>query len=412
MLTGQKNRRIFLIGEHLSHSFSPEIHAYLSDYSYSLRELPPDFVGDFLKTGNFDGLNVTIPYKKAVLPYLSGISPEAERIGAVNTIIRKNGGLYGENTDYAGFLAMLRESGLSFAGKKAVVLGSGGASHTVCTVLRDLSCREVTVISRTGENNYANICRHADCDVLVNTTPVGMYPDNGASPVDLTVFSHLSGVFDLIYNPAVTALLFQAKKMGIPAYNGLTMLVAQAVRAAELFTGESLPDNTVKTVTAAIRKKRQNIVLLGMPGCGKSTVGRRLAEMLHRPFYDTDAMIEEKHGSIPEIFRTEGESAFRRYETEACAEAGKQTAAVIATGGGVVTRPENELPLRQNGVTVYLSRPLSELATAGRPLSRQAGVERLFRERKPLYEAFADCTVPVDGDAQVTAERIQKEINL
>lgn len=395
-----------LLGGKLSHSYSPEIHALLGDYEYRLFEKEADEVGRFLESDAFEAINVTIPYKKTVMRYLSKISGEAEKIGAVNTITRTKNGLRGDNTDYYGFSYMLKKSGIEVAGKKCLILGSGGACCTARTVLGDMGATTV-VISRSGEDNYENIARHADASVIVNTTPVGMYPENGVSPVDLSVFSNLHGVLDMIYNPCRTALILDAIDQGIPAVNGLAMLVAQAKRANELFFGRPLPDTVTEEVLTKIRITKENVILIGMPGCGKSTAGQALAEALGLRFADTDTEIQKMTGRTPaEIIGTDGEDAFRKIEHSAAVELGKKSGTVIATGGGIVTRPENRDPLRQNGTVVYLSRTLERLAQNGRPLTARDGVEALFKKRRPLYESWADRTVPVDDDIAKTVQNL------
>ena len=383
-----------LIGEKLGHSFSPAIHRRLGDYDYRLVELSSQELGPFLEEGEFRGLNVTIPYKKAVIPYCRELTPQARHIGSVNTIVRRpDGTLLGHNTDYDGFSYLLRRVGAQVAGRKALVLGSGGASLTVQAVLRDLGAGEVVVISRTGENNYENLSRHRDAAVLVNATPVGMYPKEGMSPVDLEGFPVLEGVFDLIYNPARTSLLLQAQDRGLLWSNGLGMLVAQAKAAAERFMGVSIPDERVEEITREMEREKQNLVLTGMPGCGKTTVGQRLAQRLGRTFVDTDALVEEQAGcSIPELFVREGEEAFRRLEHQVLCQASREQGRVIATGGGIVTRQENWGPLRQNAQVIFLRRPLEELPIQGRPVSQRTGLEQLYQERLPLYERTADWT--------------------
>lgn len=383
-----------LIGEKLGHSFSPAIHRRLGDYDYRLVELSSQELGPFLEEGEFRGLNVTIPYKKAVIPYCRELTPQARHIGSVNTIVRRpNGTLLGHNTDYDGFSYLLRRVGAQVTGRKALVLGSGGASLTVQAVLRDLGAGEVVVISRTGENNYENLSRHRDAAVLVNATPVGMYPKEGMSPVELEGFPVLEGVFDLIYNPARTSLLLQAQDRGLLWSNGLGMLVAQAKAAAERFMGVSIPDERVEEITREMEREKQNLVLTGMPGCGKTTVGQRLAQRLGRTFVDTDALVEEQAGcSIPELFVREGEEAFRRLEHQVLCQASREQGRVIATGGGIVTRQENWGPLRQNAQVIFLRRPLEELPIQGRPVSQRTGLEQLYQERLPLYERAADWT--------------------
>lgn len=397
-----------LLGEHLAHSFSPQIHARLGGYEYRLLEVAPKDLPAFFAARAFQGINVTIPYKKAVLPYLAALSDSARRIGAVNTIVKRaDGSLYGDNTDYDGFLYMVRRSGAAVAGKKAVVLGTGGASAPVAAVLSDLGAREVVKISRTGENNYQNLDRHFDAGILVNTTPVGMYPQNGRAPLSLAGFCALSAVFDVIYNPHRTALTLDAERRGIPAFTGLSMLVAQAKRAAELFLGRDLPDDRIEEILKDLLRETQNVVLVGMPGCGKTTVGRAVAAALSRPFFDADEVLEQNAGkSIPDIFREEGEAGFRARETEVLRDLCRQSGTVIATGGGAVTVPENHDILRQNSRVFFLDRAIEALPTDGRPVSQRDGVRALYEKRLPLYRAVCDRQVDANGGVETVAARI------
>ena len=384
-----------LIGEKLGHSFSPAIHGKLAGYEYRLIELAPEELGPFLRSGQFGGLNVTIPYKKAVIPYCDELTPQARRIGSVNTILRRpDGTLLGHNTDYDGFAYLLRSAGAEVAGKKALVLGTGGASLTVHTVLKDLGVGESVAISRSGPDNYTNLDRHADARIIVNATPVGMYPNTGTSPVDLSLFPSLEGVFDLIYNPAKTQFLLDGEKRGLLWANGLGMLVAQAKAAAELFLGRPIPDGRVADITREMERDTRNLLLIGMPGCGKTTVGQALAHRLGRKLVDTDALVEEAAGcTIPELFAREGEEAFRRLEHEILCRVGRESGLVIATGGGAVTRPENLDPMRQNSTVIFLRRPLDQLPIEGRPISQANSLEELYRRRLPLYQQAADWAV-------------------
>ncbi len=398
-----------LLGRKLGHSYSPQIHSLLGDYSYTLFEKEPEKLEDFLKRGDFTGLNVTIPYKKAVIPYCSQLSDTARTVGAVNTVVRRpDGTLIGHNSDYFGFAAMLGYGGFSVSGKKVLVLGSGGASNTAVAVLNAQGA-ETVVISRTGENNYQNLSRHADAAIIVNSTPVGMYPNTGVSPIDLTHFPKLEGVLDLIYNPGMTRLLLDAQKRHIKYQNGLYMLVAQAKESAQWFTGQNISDDKIENIYRKLRSETENIVLIGMPGCGKSTVGAALSRITGKPLLDADRCLEDCFGrSIPEIFATEGESAFRRMETQTLGSLGKGSGKIIATGGGCVTRRENEDLLRQNGKIFYLQRPLSLLETAGRPLSQRFRLEEMFARRHPLYQQFADYTVDNTGTPLETARKIME----
>lgn len=396
-----------LLGRKLGHSYSPQIHNLLGDYSYVLFEKEPEELKNFLKNGEFSGLNVTIPYKKEVIPYLSELSPTAQKMGCVNTVLRRSDGtLYGHNTDYFGFTSLVRHAGLSVTGKKVLVLGSGGASNTAVAALKDLGANPV-VISRSGENNYQNLHRHTDAAAIVNTTPVGMYPNTGVSPIDLELFPHLEGVLDVIYNPARTQLLLDAEKLGIPRENGLWMLVAQAKEAAEVFTGGKISDEVIEKIYRELSHQMKNIVLIGMPGCGKTTIGALLAEKLGRTLADADEKIISLAGkSIPEIFAQDGEPTFRDWETQALTELGKQSGLVIATGGGCVTQKRNYPLLHQNGYLVWLERDYSVLPTDGRPLSQANDLGKMYAARKPLYEAFADIRVENAGTPEETAQKI------
>lgn len=396
-----------LLGAKLGHSYSPQIHKLLGNYIYSLYEKDEKQLSDFLEKGDFVGLNVTIPYKQTVIPYCDELSPVASRLGAVNTLVRKkNGRLIGHNSDYFGFETMLKRSGLNVAGKKVLVLGTGGVSKVVVAVLEE-NCAQVVVISRNGENNYTNLHLHSDAAVIVNTTPVGMFPNTGTAPVSVKDFPHLEGVLDVIYNPARTQLLLDAEKQGIVAMNGLLMLVAQAKEASEWFTDTKIADKKIDEIHKLLKNQMENIVLIGMPGSGKSTIGRILAERTGKRFVDADTVIEEKAGcSIPHIFSERGEAAFRELETQVLNELGKQSGLVIATGGGCVTRDENYPLLHQNGRIFCLNRSLSSLPTDGRPLSQKLALEEMFCIRKPMYDRFADYHIDNNGEQQQAVEEI------
>lgn len=398
-----------LLGQRLGHSYSPAIHALLGDYEYTLYEIEPEELKDFLRNGDWDGINVTIPYKQTVLPYLDELTPIAEKLGAVNTIIRREGKLIGHNTDYVGFQSLLVKSGLSPAGKKCLVLGSGGASKVAVSVLGECGA-DVVVISRSGENHYGNICRHTDASIIVNATPVGMYPNTGVSPVDLSFFPHLEGVLDMVYNPARTQLILDAEKRNITAANGLWMLVAQAKCAAEWFTGAPIPDGICSRIYRVMRDRTENIILIGMPGCGKSTVGRLIAEKTGKPFVDADAEIEKLANiNIPRIFAEYGEEVFRDWETKVLAELGKRSGLVIATGGGCVTKERNYPLLHQNGSIFWLQRDAKNLPTYGRPLSQSADLQQMYERRKDLYLRFADQTIDNNGTPSDSVDTILEE---
>lgn len=404
--------RCGLLGRKLGHSYSPAIHATLGDYDYDLHEVPnEEDLEKFLKETPFEGLNVTIPYKVAVMAHCATLSPRAKAIGSVNTLVRRpDGTLHGDNTDDAGFTAMVEESGVDPAGKTCVVLGSGGASRTVVAVLKRMGAKRVVVVSRRGEDHYGNLARHADAALLVNATPVGMYPDVDASPVeDLSVFPKLEAVLDLIYNPPKTKLLADAQKRGIRTVNGLRMLVVQAAVASELWGCSDYDPKRCAAIEAAIRLGEENLWLVGMPGVGKTTVGGLLGQALGRPFVDLDAEIERIAGmSIPEIFAAKGEAGFREIEAEAAMTASRGRGTVIATGGGTVLRDANRRAMRESGTVVWLQRDLSRLPTAGRPLSEAKGVEKLYAEREPIYRAAAH--LEVDANLLVGAEAVAEHV--
>ena len=400
--------RCGLLGEKLGHSYSPQIHAELGDYEYLLYEKAPEEVENFVRRGDWHGLNVTIPYKKTVIPFCDELSETARAIGSVNTLLRRSdGSIFGDNTDACGFEALMDAAHFAPNGKKALVLGTGGASATVCAVLRQRGAHVITV-SRSGEDNYENLLpRHADAALVVNTTPVGMYPKNGAKLLDLSCFPKLEAVLDVVYNPARTALLLQAEELGIPCSGGLRMLVGQGIRASEIFQGKSIPASELERILSKLSFEMQNLVLIGMPGSGKSTLAGLLAERLNRPCVEADAELERVSGiSIPEIFKTEGEPGFRRRETELLRELGKRSGQILSTGGGCVTREENYPLLHQNGVIVRITRDLNKLAREGRPLSVNADLTKMAAVREPMYARFADLTVSNDGTPEETVQKI------
>lgn len=392
-----------LLGRHLAHSYSPQIHAMLGDYSYELFEKEPEELETFLKRGQWDGLNVTVPYKKAVIPFLDEMTPIAQRLGAVNTIVRQDGKLLGHNTDYYGFKMLLDTLPIPLYLTKCLVLGSGGASNTAAAVLRDEGAN-VVIISRSGENNYNNLQLHKDARLIVNATPVGMYPNTGISPVPnvshLKIFPCLQGVIDLIYNPARTRLLLDTESKHddedryVNFRNGLLMLVAQAKEAAEWFMGSTISEDVIETIMDRLEYDMLNVVLIGMPGCGKTTIGKLLSQKTGRRFVDTDEEIVRIAGkSIPEIFDQDGEEAFRNLESRVLAELGKQSGLIIATGGGCVTKERNYNLLHQNGEIFWIHRKLDDLSTAGRPLSQQNALHEMYRVREPLYDRWSDWSI-------------------
>jgi len=402
-------RRCGLLGQTLKHSYSPTIHKMFGgDYSYELFEVAPADLADFISNGDWHGLNVTIPYKQTVMQYCHAFSPTATEIGSVNTIIRRSdGSLYGDNTDAAGFHTMLSMLPISSVPvKKALVLGSGGSSLTVCHVLKEAGAQEVIVISRSGSENYENLSRHSDAQLIVNTTPVGMYPHTDESPVSLDGFEVLIGVLDIVYNPARTRLLMDAARKGIPYVGGLPMLVGQASAAAKYFAEPNANIAPCDVVIKQLRNQVENIILIGMPGSGKTSVGNLLAKRLGRQFIDIDCEIEKIAGcTIPEIFERDGEESFRELETKTLKQWGRESGLIIATGGGVVTREENYPHLHQNGKQVLLERDIANLDRSGRPLS-QGDLQLLYEQRLPLYRRFADFSVKNEGSLQDVVEQI------
>ena len=388
------------IGEKLSHSFSKDIHACLADYDYAIREIPREDLAAFMTAHNFKAINVTIPYKRDVMPYLDEIDPIAAAIGAVNTIVNRGGKLVGYNTDFAGMRKLLQRAGIRLAGKKVLVLGSGGTSKTAVAVANALGAREVLRVSRSAKDDCISyedaLANHADAEVILNTTPSGMYPELNAQPIDLAQFPHLVGVADAIYNPLRSRLVRQAQSRGIPATGGLYMLVAQAAVAVEHFLDTAVEDEKIEKVYRKILNDKQNLVLIGMPGCGKTTLGKQLAAKCGMHFIDTDDLIREQTGTdIPTIFADRGEAGFRDVESAVIRSLESVQNTVIATGGGAILREENVNVLRANGRLCFLDRPLEALVTtADRPLSSdREKLRQRYNERYDLYRAAADYTV-------------------
>lgn len=404
-----------LLGRKLGHSWSVPIHQALGCEDYRLIEIEPENLADFLRRRDIGGLNVTIPYKRDVMALCDVVGESARAIGSVNTLVRREDGkLYGYNTDIDGFLYMLRRAGITLAGKKVLVAGSGGASLTAQAAARREGARKTVVLSRNGPDNYRNLARHADADVLINTTPAGMWPDMEEQPVDLSLLPNVTAVADVIYNPTRTNLLLQAAELGsarpIRRAGGLPMLVDQARAAEELFFSRPIPTGETERILPLLRRDTVNLVLVGMPGCGKTTVGRALARLSGRPLADLDEEIVRRAGkSIPEIFARQGEAAFRELESRALAEVCAKNGQVIATGGGAVLRAENRLAMRRTGRVYCLRRELGRLSTEGRPLSRAGKLEEMERIRRPLYAAAADISVENNIPAEETARRIWRD---
>lgn len=404
------------IGEHLGHSFSREIHSRLSDYEYELCEVGRDALSDFATRREFLAINVTIPYKEMILPYIYELDEGARRIGAVNTVVNRGGRLYGYNTDFYGMTQLIRHAGVVIEGMKVAILGTGGTAKTAAAVVDALGAREVIKVSRTARDGICDYptlsAMHGDTDVIINTTPVGMYRDFDGVPIDINDFPKLSGVIDAVYNPLRTRLVSEAMARGIKAEGGLYMLVAQAVRASEIFLDKVYPDGTTDRVFREMMEDKENIVLIGMPSSGKTTVSRLLANETWREVIDTDERIEAERGaSIPNIFALEGEAKFREYEAETIRAVAQDTSKVIATGGGAILNPVNIERLKRNGKIYFIDRPLSALLpTADRPLSStKEAIERRYNERYGLYLKYADVRIDAIGTAEKTAEAIEED---
>lgn len=406
-----------LIGEHLTHSYSCEIHAQIADYEYELHELAPSELGGFLTKREFNAINVTIPYKQDVIPYLDGISDTAKRIGAVNTIVNRGGKLYGDNTDFAGMLALAKHIGVDMKGKKVLILGTGGASKTGHALAEYMGAESVYYVSRSGKNGSITyeqaVSEHSDAQVIINATPVGMFPKQGGRPIDISAFPKLEGVLDAIYNPLRTNLILDAQERGIPAEGGLYMLSAQAVHAAAVFQDIPLDESLVDKAFKSVKNDKQNIVLIGMPSSGKTTVGRILAEKCGKELADTDEYIVKKIGMpIADFFAEHGEAEFRKIENETVAGLASTGGKIIATGGGAVLDAENVRALKQNGVLVFLDRrPENLIATDDRPLaSRRSALEKLYAERYDIYCAAAEVHIDANTTPGAEADAILKEL--
>lgn len=403
------------IGERLSHSFSKIIHARLADYDYELKELSQNELGRFMRAADFKAINVTIPYKQAVIPYLYEISDTARKIGAVNTVVNKNGRLYGYNTDYEGMRALLIRQKADFSGKRVLILGSGGTSKTALAVAESLNAKEIYRVSRSGNDgavtyDYA-ISELSDAEAIINTTPCGMYPNIGKSAIDISTFPNLKFVIDAVYNPLCSDLVIKARNNGINAVGGLYMLVAQAAFAYKKFTDSSISHEKIDEIYRKIITDKKNIVLIGMPGCGKTTVGKALADDTEKTFIDTDDEIRKKTGmTIPEIFEKYGEKEFRKIESEIIKEVSVLQASVIATGGGAVLNPENTALLKENGFVVFLDRPLEALVTTDdRPLSSNRELlTKRYKERYGIYKASAQAVITAGGTVRENTNAVKE----
>lgn len=406
-----------LIGEHLKHSYSCEIHAQIADYEYELHELPPSGLGGFLKKREFNAINVTIPYKQDVIPYLDEISDTAKRIGAVNTIVNRNGRLYGDNTDFAGMLALAKHIGVDMKGRKVLILGTGGASKTGHALAEYMGAQSVFYVSHSGKDGSISyeqaVTEHSDAQIIINATPVGMFPKQDGRPIDISTFPKLEGVIDAIYNPLRTNLILDAQERGIPAEGGLYMLSVQAVHASAVFRDIPLDESLVDKTFKSVKNDKQSIVLIGMPSSGKTTVGRILAEKCGKQLADTDEYIVRKIGMpISDFFAKHGEAEFRKIEKETVAELSATGGRIIATGGGAVLDAENVRALKQNGVLVFLDRrPENLIATDDRPLaSRRSALEKLYAERYDIYCAAAELHIDANTTPEAEADAILKEL--
>ncbi|MBQ2302196.1 MAG: shikimate dehydrogenase [Oscillospiraceae bacterium] len=405
-----------LIGEHLPHSFSPEIHKRIGDYKYEIKELEPEELESFIKAKDFKGINVTIPYKQAVIPFLDEIDENAKEIGAVNTVVNRSGKLFGYNTDFGGLKALFEKAGISVSGKKAIIFGNGGTSKTAEAVLENLGAQTVLKTDLVpAENVITNeeaVLKHSDAEILVNTTPCGMFPKLSGMAADPADFPNLEGAIDVVYNPLKTDFIQRAQNLGVPAKGGLYMLVMQAILASELFFDNSVPKEKAESIYQELLRTKKNIVLVGMPGSGKTTVGKILSEKLGMPLFDSDEIIVKETGrEISEIFESEGEKAFRKLESEAVFALSGKTGAIISTGGGAVLDPENVKNLSKNGKVYFIDRPLENLVpTSDRPTASDfEAIKKRFEERYDIYCSSADEIIKADCEATEVAEKIKED---
>lgn len=404
-----------LIGEKLGHSYSKEIHEKIGRYGYELKEIPRDNLASFFQKKDFKGINVTIPYKEECMPYLDYIDDSALKIGAVNTVVNKDGKLSGYNTDYYGLKSLIEHSGYSLSGKKVLILGTGGTSKTAWAVCKDLGAADIYKVSRKESEETityeAATSVHKDADFIVNTTPSGMYPNIDAQPIDLSYFTKLEALFDAVYNPSRTKLMLQAESLKIGSFGGLWMLVCQAIVACEFFTGKPVDKDIIDTIFKEVKGNHENIVLIGMPSVGKTTIGKILSKKTGKKFFDTDDLIVAREGrSIPDIFSTDGETYFRKVESEVIKETSSLSNCVIATGGGAILNPKNVEVLKAFGKIFLLQRPLESLKpTDDRPLSKDMDkLKKLYEERMPIYKAAADVEIDACGGIDATIEQIIK----
>lgn len=405
-----ENLKCGLLGETLKHSYSKQIHSVLAPYEYEHYGVARETAAEMIKSGEFDGLNVTIPYKELAYSLCDELDDFAKAAKSVNTVVHRNGKICGYNTDVFGFISMVERAGIRFAGKNVVILGSGGTCKTANLAAKTMGAGSITVCSRTGDVNYDNVYGLCDTEIIVNTTPVGMYPKNGVSPIELSRFPKCEGVVEVIYNPAKTRLVFDAEARGIPWVSGLHMLAAQAWRAAEIFTGSPLPESLIDDAVKSVANSVTNIVLIGMPGSGKSSVAAAVASLMQREAIDTDEVIRKKFGAPSDIITDRGEAAFRRLETEVLSEVGRERGLVISTGGGVVEREENLALLSQNGRIYLIERDTEKLATDDRPLS--TNVSALYERRKNKYARFADVKIDNNGEIETAAKAVADDFNM
>lgn len=406
-----------LIGKTLKHSYSVEIHNMIADYDYRLLEISESELPDFFKKREFSGINVTIPYKEKIFPFLNELSETVRYTGAVNTVLNRNGRLIGDNTDFYGMLSLIKHSGITLKGKKVLILGTGGTSKTARAVAQHLDAAEIIFVSRTKKEDSITYCEairnYSDAQIIINTTPLGMFPNSDGLPIGVDIFTELDGVIDVIYNPIRTNLVLDAQEKGILAEGGLYMLVAQAVYASSLFLDAKPDESLIDLTYRKIKNEKGNIVLIGMPSSGKTTLGKMLSKALNKDFYDSDAEIVKKTGlSIPEIFQKYGEAEFRHVEKLVVSELSKKSGAVIATGGGAVLNSQNVRSLKQNGVFIFLNRPFELLTpTADRPLSKSRdALKKLFDERFPIYKNVADIEIQADKSPELILDEIKKEL--